>query len=127
MSKKTESNMITTDKILGTDEAWETDVLGNDAQFAKAASIEVTNQIDEALCMQSISIRLEKRLVDSFKVLGDFHGVGYQPLMRDALNRFATYEMKAIVSGIVESQKTHKSQKKVTKSVEYCEPEKRRA
>ncbi len=127
MSKTTESDMTKTEKILGTDEAWETDVLGNDAKFAKAASIDVTNQIDDALCLQSISIRLEKRLVDSFKLLGDFHGVGYQPLMRDALNRFAAYEMKAIVSGFVESQKTHKAQKKVAKNIEYCEPELKRA
>jgi predicted DNA binding CopG/RHH family protein len=104
--------MSGSEKILGTDEAWETDKLGNDPKYAKAASLEITKEIDEALCLQSISIRLEKRLIDSFKVLADFHGVGYQPLMRDALNRFANAEMKAIVSGFVESQRKHKPQKK---------------
>lgn len=103
--------MSAAQKIPGTDEAWESDQLGNDPKFAKAASLEVTKQIDDALCLQSISIRLEKKLIDSFKILADFHGIGYQPLMRDALNRFAQSEMKAIVSGIVESQRSHKAQK----------------
>lgn len=119
--------MTPTEKIPSTIEAWETDILGNDAKFAKAASLDTAEVIDEALCLQSISIRLEKKLVDSFKVLGEFHGIGYQPLMRDALNRFASSEMKAIVSGIVESQRNQKSQKKASRSVEYSEPEKRRA
>ena len=35
----------------------------------------------------------------------------YQPLMRDALRRFAEHEMKAIVSGLVESQRKQKAQK----------------
>ena len=104
--------MTGTNKIVGTVEAWEKDELGNDAKFARAVSKEITEQIDGALCLQSISIRLEKKLIDSFKLLGDFHGVGYQPLMRDALNRFADSEMKAIVLGIVESQKNQKQQKK---------------
>lgn len=103
--------MSATDKILGAVEAWETDKLGNDPKFAEAVSSEITNQIDDAICLQSISIRLEKKLVDSFKVLAEFHGVGYQPLMRDALNRFASSEMKAIVSGFVASQRDQKLQK----------------
>ncbi|HEY8098483.1 MAG TPA: hypothetical protein VIE65_20660 [Methylobacter sp.] len=103
--------MSVVEKIPGTDEAWESGKLGNDPKYAKAVSLEITEQIDEALCLQSISIRLEKKLIDSFKVLADFHGVGYQPLMRDALNRFANAEMKAIVSGFVESQRNDKPQK----------------
>lgn len=122
--------MSATDKIHGTDEAWETDKLGNDPKFAKAVSLEVTEEIDSAVCLQSISIRLEKKLVDSFKVLAEFHGIGYQPLMRDALSRFASSEMKAIVSGFVESQRSQKPQKKAqtktqARNSEYSEPEKK--
>lgn len=120
--------MSATEKILGTEEAWESDKLGNDPKFARAVSLEITNQIDDAICLQSISIRLEKKLVESFKVLAEFHGVGYQPLMRDALNRFATSEMKAIVSGFVESQRSQKPQRKIQAKErivrsEYAEPE----
>ncbi len=92
-------------KILGTDEAWESEKLGADEKFARAVDGALTKQIDESLGMQMISIRLDKSLIESFKMLGEFHGVGYQPLMRDALKRFADSEMKCIVSGLVESQK----------------------
>lgn len=92
-------------KILGTDEAWESGELGANEKHARRADPKVNEQIDEALGLQMISIRLEKKLIESFKLLGTFHGLGYQPLMRDALKRFADAEMKAIVCGIVESQR----------------------
>lgn len=98
------------DKILGTEEAWETEELGADEKHVKVAPHELTKQIEDTLGMQAISIRLEKSLIESFKMLGSFHGVGYQPLMRDALKRFADAEMKAIVSGIVESQRKQQPQ-----------------
>lgn len=102
------------EKILGTDEAWESEQLGADVQHVRVSSPETANQVDEALGLQMISIRLEKSLIDSFKLLGTFHGIGYQPLMRDALKRFADSEMKAIVSGVVESQRKPQIQKKPT-------------
>jgi len=93
-------------KIPGTDEAWESGALGNDALHANAISEEASHRIDDTLGLQMISIRLDKSLIDSFKLLGEFHGLGYQPLMRDALKRFAEAEMKAIVTGVVETQRT---------------------
>lgn len=98
------------EKILGTDEAWESEQLGADEKHARPISAEHAKQIDEALGLQMISIRLDKSLIESFKTLGAFHGVGYQPLMRDALKRFVEAEMKAIVSGLVESQRKEKEQ-----------------
>jgi uncharacterized protein (DUF4415 family) len=93
------------EKILGTDEAWESEQLGADEKYARPADAETANRIDEAIGMQMISIRLDKSLIESFKLLGSFHGVGYQPLMRDALKRFVDGEMKSIVTGVVESQR----------------------
>lgn len=106
------AKMSNKDKILGTEEAWETEKLGADEKHVKVADKELTKQIEDALGMQMISIRLDKGLIDSFKMLGAFHGIGYQPLMRDAMKRFADGEMKAIVSGLVKSQKEAESQKK---------------
>lgn len=103
--------MSAKNKIVGTVEAWESEQLGADEKHAKAVDAGLTKQIDDALGLQMISIRLEKGLIDSFKMLASFHGVGYQPLMRDALKRFADAEMKAIVSGLVESQRKQQSQK----------------
>lgn len=123
--------MSETNKIVGTVEAWENDELGNNSGFVKVVSKEITEQIDGALCLQSISIRLEKKLIDSFKLLGDFHGIGYQPLMRDALTRFANAEMKSIVAGLVESQRSSKATKRVVHHKkahdEFEEPQKKRA
>ena len=92
-------------KIKGTVDAWDSKELGYSLEHAKAADEGLAKQIDESLGLQMISIRLNKELIDAFKLLGRFHGIGYQPLMRDALQRFATAEMKAVVSGMVESQK----------------------
>lgn len=103
--------MSSKEKILGTDDAWESGQLGANANHARRVSPEMEGQIDEALGMQMISIRLDKSLIESFKMLGSFHGIGYQPLMRDALKKFADGEMKAIVSGVVESQRKQKTQK----------------
>ena len=44
--------------------------------------------------MQPISIRLPQSLIETFKLLGQEHGLGYQPLMRRVLTRFAEAEMK---------------------------------
>ncbi len=101
-------------KVIGTDEAWESRSLGASLAHAKRVSPEIHQQIDEALGMQMISIRLNKELIDTFKMLGQFHGVGYQPLMRDALTRFADAELKSIVSGFVESQQKSKASTKKT-------------
>ena len=97
--------MTEKERILGTDDAWESGALGADEKHAHPVNPELAGQIDDALGLQMISIRLDKSLIESFKVLGAFHGIGYQPLMRDALKRFADCEMKSIVMGLVESQR----------------------
>lgn len=93
-------------KIAGTTEAWESRELGADAAFVKRVDEALANQVEDAAGLQMISIRLDKCLIDTFKLIGEFHGVGYQPLMRDALKRFAEHELKNIVHGFVESQRT---------------------
>lgn len=90
---------------------WESEKLGADEKHVKPVDPLFSAQIDELIGLQMISIRLEKSLIESFKLLSAFHGVGYQPLMRDALKRFAEAEMKAIVLGVVESQRKEQSDK----------------
>ncbi|WP_369063305.1 hypothetical protein [Burkholderia gladioli] len=113
-------------RIESTPEAWDTGLLGADADHAQRVAPELDRQIEEALGRQMISIRLDRSLIESFKTLAEFHGVGYQPLMRDALQRFADAEMKAIVTGMVKSQK--KQEEKAQASDEHAaETEERRA
>ena len=87
---------MNTSKIPSTPEAWEDGQLGRDETYAKPAPKEMERQIDDGLGLQMISIRLQKELIDDYKKIAEFHGVGYQPLMRDALKRFAEAEFKKI-------------------------------
>jgi hypothetical protein len=91
--------------IPSTEEAWDERLLGADESFVRVADAELTRRLDESLGMHMISIRLPKELIGAFKYIGEFHGVGYQPLMRDALERFAKSEVKCIFAGLVKSQK----------------------
>ena len=94
--------------IAGTAEAWESGALGKSAEHVKRASDEMVQKIDEALGLQAISIRLPKAVIETYKMLAGMYGLGYQPLMRDALCRFAEGEMKQLLLGAVETQRRQK-------------------
>jgi predicted DNA binding CopG/RHH family protein len=77
-------------------EEWEEGRLGADINFAKKAPAELEKQVEDALGLKLISIRLPSNLIDAFKLLAEIEGVGYQPLMRDVLARYADSELKQI-------------------------------
>lgn len=91
-------------KIESTVEAWESGALGRDAAHAKRAPKELQQQVDDALGLQMISIRLNKDLIEELKTIAKIHGVGYQPLMRDALKRFAAAEFKRLAVEMYNAQ-----------------------
>jgi uncharacterized protein (DUF4415 family) len=95
-------------KIQNTAEAWENGDLGMDIKYARAVDRKNGNQIDDVLGLQMISIRLEKDLIESYKLLGSKYDMGYQPLMREALKRFVEGEFKLIASEALEKQKAAK-------------------
>lgn len=78
-------------------DAWESGKLGRDEQFVKTAESAEEAALDEALELKLISIRLPKKLINQLKLVGHFHGVGYQPLIRDVLGRFAKSELLQIL------------------------------
>ncbi len=92
--------------IPDTEEAWESGQLGRDADYAERLPDDADTEamIDEALGLQPISIRLEKSLIEDFKLIASLHGLGYQPLMRQALRRFADSEKKRILQEAVAAQ-----------------------
>ena len=92
-------------RIPASDDAWESGELGNDPKFAKIFEGDIQPQVDEAIAMQPISIRLPKSLIETFKLLGQEHGLGYQPLMRRVLARFAEAEMKRVLNEHVAEQR----------------------
>lgn len=88
--------MASTKKKYGTD-AWDNGELGRDDEYVVVADAAHDAALDEALNLQSISIRLPKQLISQYKLISHFHGVGYQPLMRDVLQRFVKNAMKEIL------------------------------
>lgn len=84
-------------KKSGTVEAWESGELGENLESAKVTSSKRTEEIQEAAGMQMISIRLPKSVIEDFKVIAQIEGLGYQPLMRIALVRFAECEAKRVM------------------------------
>ena len=87
---------MTTPKITDTPEAWDDRTLGSDDAFVVAADQSHEAALNEALGMQSISIRMPKQLIEHYKMIAHFHGVGYQPLMRDVLQRWVPGALKEV-------------------------------
>lgn len=93
-----EGKLMTPDrKIPGSDEAWDRRELGADPNFVAVADAADDGAIDAALELQPISIRLQKSLIEDFKMIAELHNIGYQPLMRQVLARFADSEKKRIL------------------------------
>lgn len=98
--------MTKADKILGTEEAWDEDgLLGNDAAHAVLASPETHKAVEDALAMQMISIRLPRSVVETFKALATLEGIKYQPMMREALMRFASGEARRVLMDVAAQQR----------------------
>lgn len=73
-------------------------------ETAFRAPLEEAAAIDDALGLQMISIRLQKSLLTNLKAIAEHHGVGYQPLIRDLLNRFARSEMHNIFHAMLKEK-----------------------
>lgn len=86
------------ENVAGTDEAWEAGVLGREEQFVKRTALNEEAEIEAALGMQLISIRFPKRLIEDLKFIAKANDVGYQPLVRDVMERFVAAEIKSIVA-----------------------------
>jgi len=84
-------------KISGTPEAWEDGFLGREEEFVRVSKNVDDAALHEAAGLQPISIRLQKSLIDDFKMIAEINGIGYQPLIRQVLKRFADAEKKQIL------------------------------
>lgn len=99
-----------TQNIQDTEEAWDDGTLGRDEAFAVAADDQAAEKalINDALDLQPISIRLQKSLIEDFKLIASMNGgIGYQTLMRQVLKRFADCEIKRIMREIASEQADH--------------------
>lgn len=74
-------------------ELWESGQLGASEEHVRPVSPEKTREIQEALGLQPVTVRLQKELVDQLKVLAKQEGLGYQPLIRHILTRYVREAM----------------------------------
>lgn len=97
--------------IPGTEDAWDNRTLGADPNFAVLADASDEASIDAALGLQPISIRLQKSLIEDFKLIAQLNGLGYQTLMRQVLTRFADSEKKRILREVASAAAKRKAEK----------------
>ena len=94
----------TTHMIKGSTGNWETGKLGLSEEHAVEASPKEMAELESALELKLISIRLQKQLIAKLKFIAAYNGVGYQPLIRDIMNRFASHEIVTIARKIQEEK-----------------------
>ncbi|WP_369600439.1 hypothetical protein AAIA72_11375 [Hahella sp. SMD15-11] len=85
-------------KIEGSVDAWENRELGAEEQFVAIANDINEEALDDSLGLQMISIRIQKSLLEDLRQLAKIHGLGYQPLMKQILQRFVECEKKRLLN-----------------------------
>jgi hypothetical protein len=88
---------------------WESGELGRDEKYVACAPPELRKEIDSALDLQLISIRLQKDLIAELKLIADYRGIGYQPLVREVLGRFARAEIMLIARELRDAQQARET------------------
>ena len=107
--------------IPGTDAHWEDGTLGTSLEHAEISPNRLED-IDDALAMQSISIRLSRSLIDDLKILAEINDIGYQPLIRRVLTRFVEGETKQLLR-----DNASLLRKKGVKTSDHTQSDKKRA
>jgi hypothetical protein len=87
-------------KIEGSPSVWEDGTLGTNPATVRLAGKEHEDALDVALGMKAISIRMPIAVIEAYKLVALHHGVGYQPLMRDILSRWAKEGMREVMESL---------------------------
>ena len=96
---------MTKASIRASDEAWDDETLGADADYMKVADDALESAVDEAAGTRLISIRLQKSMIESFKAIAAANkGIGYQTLMKQILHRFIDCEMRRVCNEHIAEQ-----------------------
>lgn len=75
-------------KNMPDEEKWENGELGASEEFVRKVSKKREQEIDDALNLQMVTMRLQKELIDELKLIAREEGIGYQPLIRQILTRY---------------------------------------
>ncbi len=80
--------------VLNNADKWDDRELGASMEHAELVPDSFSAEVDEQLSLQAISIRLPKSLIKDLKEIASRYEIGYQPMVRDLLNRFALAEQR---------------------------------
>jgi predicted DNA binding CopG/RHH family protein len=84
-------------KVKDNSQVWDTRELGASPEHVAVAATRHEQALDKSLELQSISIRLPIALIEQYKLIAHFQGVGYQPLMREVLTQFVPGALQEIM------------------------------
>ena len=98
---KAKSNKIQTD-------AWDSGEYGLEEAFVKVTDAAEAAEVDGALDLKMISIRLQNDLIEKLKLIAKFHGIGYQSLIRNLLHKFVRSELLQISMQLQNSEEIKK-------------------
>lgn len=90
-------NDVMNRKVRGSDAAWDEGSLGDDEAYVAVAPSHIEAAVEESMGMQAVSIRLPREMIAAYKLIAAHHGIGYQPLMRDILQRFIPQGLKEVM------------------------------
>jgi predicted DNA binding CopG/RHH family protein len=88
------------DELTADHERWDNHIAS--AEHTQFVSEDEEKEIDAALGLQPISLRLRKTLIEQFKAFAKLEGIGYQPMMRLVLTEYARqneHKLVALLSG----------------------------
>ena len=89
-------------------DAWENGEYGLDEAFIKVTDAAEAAEIDGALELKMISIRLQNDLINKLKLIAKYHGIGYQSLIRNHLHKFVRSELLQIATELQNSEQIEK-------------------
>lgn len=84
-------------EVVDDNDPWDSGEPGRPAEHAKWVDAEKAAAADESLGLQLISLRLHRDLLRQLKTIAEYRGVGYQPMIRDVLSRWAGREIVTMV------------------------------
>jgi predicted DNA binding CopG/RHH family protein len=108
------------EKFVKDSEDWDSGKFGTSLEHAKLASQETERAVFEKLGLQMISVRLQQSLIEDLKFIAKAHGVGYQPLIRDILTRFAKSEKRRLMMEIIEQKRLEMELDKNPETIDPC-------
>ncbi|WP_254458864.1 hypothetical protein [Xanthomonas sacchari] len=83
--------------------------------------------VRKAIGLQMVSMRLQPELVAALKDIAQHHGIGYQPMIRDLLNRFAASEIRQILEEQVKRSLLREQEEATVPVSQFLERERRMA